>query len=128
MVPRITDLRSRFNYRGFTPGPPILIERRSHIHAEPVRQERSKPSLSNQRPVGHRPPPANGPRRRRLDPAAENGRSRPIRRPNSSHSTRLGIYREEDMVILIKHSLPWIDDSAALVTVQGGATVERGQR
>jgi hypothetical protein len=31
-------------------------------------------------------------------------------------------------VILIKYSLPWIDDSAALVTVQGGAAVECGQR
>jgi hypothetical protein len=32
------------------------------------------------------------------------------------------------MVILIEYSLPGIVDPAALVTVQGGAAVERGQR
>jgi hypothetical protein len=58
----------------------------------------------------------------------EDGRSRPIRHPNLSHLTRLGIYREEDMVILIEYSLPGIDNSAALVTAQGRAAVEHGQQ
>lgn len=65
---------------------------------------------------------------RRFDPAVEDGRSRPIRRPNPSHSMHVSIYRGEYMVILIEFFLLGTDDLATLATVYGGAAVKRGCR